>query len=106
MTETEVNYKATMIFKKYLPLIYTVDEIWDEFQTYCKQFFYDKNKDYFVFERNPTAMNIWTVLLENMGGGIPLMVFAAGAFLILAYEKAGHNLDNELAVLPENWKVE
>lgn len=87
------------------PLIYTIDELWEEFEVYCKQFFYDRDKDFFAFHRNPEAMNYWYALLDNMGGGVPLVVFAAGAYLLLECEKAGHDLDAELAAVPEKWKV-
>lgn len=104
--ETEPDFMAPIIFNKYLPLIYTVDELWDEFQTYCRQFFGDRGKDYFVFKRDPKSMNTWASLISNMGGGVPLMVFASGAFLLLAYEKSGHDLDDEVEALPEKWQVE
>lgn len=104
--ETEPDFSAPLIFNKYLPLIYTVDELWDQFQTYCRQFFSDKPMDYFCFIRDPKSMNTWAALIANMGGGVPLVVYAAGGFLLLAYEKSGHDLDDEVEALPEKWQVE
>ncbi len=103
--KSKAEYMPVQIFNKYLPLIYTVDELWKEFHVYCKQFFYDRDKRFFAFYREPEAMNAWVGLIDNMGGGVPLVVFAAGAFLILVYEKNGHNLDEELAAIPEIWRL-
>ena len=97
-------YQPVHVFSKYLPLIYSVDELWKEFEVYCKQFFHERDADFFAFHRDPDAMNFWYALLDNMGGGVPLVVFAAGAYLLLEYEKAGHDLDAELAAVPAKWK--
>lgn len=98
-------YQPVQVFSKYLPLIYSVDELWKEFEVYCKQYFHDQDTHFFAFHRSPDAMDCWLRLLDNMGGGVPLVVFAAGAYLLLEYEKTGHDLDGELEAVPENWKV-
>ncbi len=41
-----------------------------------------------------------------MGGGVPLAVYAAGAFLLLAYEKSGHDLDDEAEARLDKWQVD
>ena len=38
-------------------------------------------------------------MLDNMGGGFPLSLFASAAFLLLAYKDQGHDLDAELKAL-------
>ncbi len=38
-------------------------------------------------------------MLDNMGGGILLILFASAAFLPLEYKEQGHDLDAELEKL-------
>ena len=41
-------------------------------------------------------------MLDNMGGGFPLTMFASVAFLLLAYKEQGHDLDAELEALHDS----
>lgn len=96
------KYSPIPCFKKYLPLIYAVDELWDSFQLYVRSEFPDREEDFFAFHRSREAMAIWSDIIENMGSGVPISIFAATAYLILRYKELGHNLDQELAELGLN----
>ena len=84
---------------KYLPLIYKVDELWENFQLYIQSAFPDKEENFFAFQRSDEAMAIWAQAIADMGGGIPPSIFASAVFLILRYRELGHDLDRELAEL-------
>ena len=46
---------------------------------------------------SPAGRHFWLpCMLDNMGGGFPLSLFAAAAFLLLTYRDRGHDLDAEL----------
>ena len=40
-------------------------------------------------------------MIDNMGGGFPLTLFALAAFLLLSYKEQGHDLYAELEALHE-----
>lgn len=84
-------------FSNYLELFFSNDVLWENFQYYVKQFSPHHNNDsFFEFHRDPECIEIWRQMLDNMGGGWPLGFFASAAFLLLAYQDAGHDLDAEL----------
>ena len=88
-------------FNKYLELIFANDDLWENFQYYVRQTLPDRGDRFFERHRDPECIEIWRQMLENMGGGIPLSLFASAAFLLLAYKDQGHDLDVELAALKE-----
>ena len=93
------QYSPIPYFMKYLPLIYKVDELWENFQLYIQSAFPDKEENFFAFQRSDEAMAIWAQAIADMGGGIPPSIFASAVFLILRYRELGHDLDRELAEL-------
>lgn len=95
------KYSPVPCFMKYLPLIYSVDELWDSFQLYVRSEFSGQNENFFAFHREVNAMNIWQKVIEDNGGGIPVSIFAAGAYLVLRYKELGHDIDAELQALYE-----
>lgn len=95
------QYSPIPHFMRYLPLIYKVDELWENFQLYIRSAFPDKEEGFFAFHRSEEAMNIWARAVADMGGGIPPSIFAAAVFLLLRYRELGHDLDRELAELSE-----
>ena len=86
-------------FDRYLELIFAKDELWEQFQMYVEQTAYDRDERFFAFHRDPECIDIWRQMLDNMGGGFPLSLFAAAAFLLLTYRDRGHDLDAELELL-------
>lgn len=91
------QYSPIPCFMRYLPLIYKVDELWENFQLYIRSAFPDKKENFFAFHRSEEAMAIWARAIADMGGGIPPSIFAAAVFLLLRYRELGHDLDRELA---------
>lgn len=89
------------LFSKYLELIFAKDELWNNFQMFVRQTSPRRGDEYFEYHRNPECIEIWRQMLDNMGGGFPLSLFAAAAFLLLEYKEQGHNLDAELEALRE-----
>lgn len=96
------KYSPIPCFRKYLPLVYAVDELWDSFQLYVRSEFPDKDEDFFAFHRSREAMAVWSDVIENMGSGMPISIFAAAAYLILRYKELGHDPDRELDALGQN----
>ena len=86
-------------FDRYLELIFAKDELWEQFQMYVRQTAYDRDERFFAFHRDPECIDIWRQMLDNMGGGFPLSLFAAAAFLLLSYRDRGHDLDAEMKLL-------
>ena len=93
------QYSPIPSFMQYLPLLYKVDELWENFQLYIRSAFPDKEESFFAFQRSEEAMAVWAKAIVDMGGGIPPSIFAAGVFLLLRYRELGHDLDRELAEL-------
>lgn len=93
------QYSPIPCFLQYLPLIYKVDELWENFQLYIRSAFPDKEENFFAFQRSDEAMAIWAQAIADMGGGIPPSIFASAVFLIQRYRELGHDLDRELAAL-------
>lgn len=93
------QYSPVPCFMQYLPLIYKVDELWENFQLYIRSAFPDKEENFFAFQRSDEAMAIWAQAIADMGGGIPPSIFASAVFLIQRYRELGHDLDRELAEL-------
>ena len=93
------QYSPIPCFMQYLPLIYKVDELWENFQLYIRSAFPDKEENFFAFQRSDEAMAVWAQAIADMGGGIPPSIFASAVFLILRYRDLGHDLDRELAAL-------
>ncbi len=87
------------VFSKYLELLYANDYLWENFQTYVRLSGPYRGDDAFEYHRDPECIEIWRQMLDNMGGGFPLSLFASAAFLLLAYKENGHDLDAELAAL-------
>ncbi len=93
----EEKLRPVYMFRKYVELIYDVDELWDEFQHYLWELMPDRRGDeYYEHHREPQTIDIWLQMLENMGGGWPTVTFAAASFLLLRYQALGHDLDKEL----------
>lgn len=84
------------LFSKYIELIFADDLLWDQFQTYVRDCRPYRGEEYFEYHRDQACIGIWREMLDNMGGGFPLTLFASAAFLILAYKEMGHDLDAEL----------
>lgn len=93
------QYSPIPCFMRYLPLLYKVDELWENFQLYIRSAFPDMEESFFAFQRSGEAMAVWARAVADMGGGIPPSVFASAAFLLLRYRDLGHDLDRELAEL-------
>lgn len=93
------QYSPIPCFMQYLPLIYKVDELWENFQLYIRSAFPDKEENFFAFQRSDEAMAIWSKAIADMGGGIPPSIFASAVFLIQRYRELGHDLERELAEL-------
>ncbi len=89
-------------FNKYLELIFANDDLWNNFQFYVKQTMPERGNRFFERRRDPECIRMWRQMLENMGGGIPLSLFASAAFLLLAYKDQGHDLDAEMEALKES----
>ena len=66
-----------------------MDELWEQFQMYVRETAYDRDERFFAFHRDPECIDIWRQMLDNMGGGFPLSLFAAAAFLLLTYRDRG-----------------
>lgn len=93
----EDKYNPIYMFIKYKELIYEVDELWDEFQSYLRDITPGRrDEQFFEHHREPQSLDVWDQMLENMGGGWPIVTFAAAAFLLLRYQALGHDLDKEL----------
>ena len=91
------RYSPIYMFYKYKELIYAVDELWDEFQRYLRDVAPDRSDErFFEHHREPQSMDVWDLMLDNMGGGWPIVTFAAASFLLLRYQALGHDLDKEL----------
>ena len=60
-----------------------------------------RGDEFFEYHRNPECIEIWRQMIDNMGGGFPLTLFASAAFLLLSYKEQGHDLDAELEALHE-----
>ena len=88
-------------FSKYLELIFANDILWNNFQYYVQETSDRKGDRFFEFHRDPECIEIWRQMLDNMGGGFPLSLFASAAFLLLAYKDQGHDLDAELKALKD-----
>ncbi len=84
------------LFSKYLELIFANDDLWNNFQGFVRECGPYRGDEFFEYHRDPECIEIWRQMLDNMGGGFPLMLFASAAFLLLDYEKQGHDLDAEL----------
>lgn len=93
------QYSPIPCFMQYLPLIYKVDELWENFQLYIRSAFPDKEENFFAFQRSDEAMAVWAKAIADMGGGIPPSIFASAVFLIQRYRELGHDLDRELGEL-------
>ena len=89
------------LFSKYIELIFAKDELWENFQMYVRQSGPHRGDEYFEYHRNPECIEIWRQMIDNMGGGFPLTLFASAAFLLLSYKEKGHDLDAELEALHE-----
>ena len=85
------------LFDRYLELIFANDDLWNNFQCFVRQTFPDRGHEFFAYHRDPACVKIWRQMLDNMGGGIPLTLFASADFLLLDYKEQGHDLDAELA---------
>ena len=87
-------------FKEYLELIFENDDLWENFQTYVRECSSkDRDGSFYEFHRDAECLEIWRQMIDNMGGGWPLTLFASAAFLLLAYKDSGHDLDAELQKL-------
>ena len=87
------------IFSKYLELIFDNDDLWENFQNYVRQSGPYRGEEFFEYHRDQECIDIWRQMLDNMGGGFPITLFASAAFLLLAYKEQGHDLDAELEAL-------
>lgn len=87
------------LFSKYLELIFANDDLWNNFQGYVRECGPCRGDDFFEYHRDPECIEIWRQMIDNMGGGFPLMLFASAAFLLLEYKEQGHDLDAELEKL-------
>lgn len=102
----ELLFKMNAIgyFKKYMPLLYTNDILWEEFQLLCRRLFHDRDDEFFAFHRDPDCALTWLALICNMGGGVPFYFFQASDFIILAYKDQGFDIDEELKNAPAEYR--
>ena len=84
------------LFNRYLEIIFTNDELWEQFQMYVHDVEPDRDEDFFAYRRDLDCIDIWRMMLDNMGGGFPITLFAAASFLLLAFRDQGHDLNKEL----------
>ncbi len=91
-------------FSKYIELIFANDDLWQDFQLYISQSGLNRGNEYYEHHRDPECISLWQQMLDNMGGGWPITLFASASFSLLEYEKMGHDLDAELAALQEQKK--
>ena len=94
--EEEILNSPIQMFDRYLELIFTNDELWYRFQGYVRSSVPYRGEEYFEYRRDPECIEIWRQMLDNMGGGFPITLFASAAFLLQSYRDAGHDLDKEL----------
>ncbi len=87
------------LFRKYIELLFANDDLWMNFQHYIRENSDRDENKFYEFRRDPKCISTWLEMLDNMGGGWPLSLFAAAAFVLMAYRDAGHDLDAELAAL-------
>ena len=99
--EMTVDYSPLSWFAKYLEILYAKDDLWEEFQHYVREIEPNRDADFFAYNRDPECVEAWRQMLENMGGGFPLIFFASASFLLLRYKEAGHDLDVELERIHE-----
>ena len=101
-TETPPDYpflSPIQLFEKYIDLVFAVDTLWDNFQYYVREAAPNQDDRFFAYHRDPQCIDIWLQMLDNMGGGWPMSLFASTAFLLLSYKEQGHDLDAELALI-------
>ena len=91
-----INYSPVGFFGQYVEIIFSDDELWDRFLYYVKQAQPNRDDQFYAYHREPECADIWRAMLDNMGGGWPLWLFAAASFLLMRYREAGHDLDAEL----------
>ncbi len=99
MKSTGELISPVYLFNKYIELIFANDILWENFQSYVRQSGPYRGDEFFEYHRDPECIEIWRQMLDNMGGGFPLALFASAAFLLLAYKEQGHDLDEELEAL-------
>ncbi len=87
------------LFSKYIELIFDNDDLWENFQHFVRHSGPYRGDEFFEYHRDPECIEIWRQMLDNMGGGFPITLFASAAFLLLAYKEQGHDLDAELEAL-------
>jgi len=87
------------LFSKYIELIFDNDNLWESFQHFVRHSGPYRGDEFFEYHRDPECIEIWRQMLDNMGGGFPITLFASAAFLLLAYKEQGHDLDAELEAL-------
>ena len=102
VTDAHILSRPVALFDKYLELIFAKDELWEPFQVYVRQCRPYRGDRFFEYHRNPDCIEIWRQMLDNMGGGFPLTLFASAAYLLLAYKEQGHDLDAELEALKKD----
>lgn len=99
--EAAIDYSPISWFSKYVEILYAKDDLWEEFQHYVREIEPNRDADFFAYNRDLECVETWRQMLENMGGGFPLMFFASASFLLLRYKEAGHDLDVELEKIHE-----
>ena len=93
-------------FEKYMELLYTKKELWEEFERLCREEFrqYRQDENYFAYKRDIRNVDTWAAFLDNMGGGVSIRFYYAAAALILCYRDNGHDIDAELAKAQKKYK--
>ena len=91
-----INYSPVGLFGQYIEVLFDDDDLWEHFLYYIRQAEPDREDDFYAYHREPECAEIWRAMLENMGGGWPLWLFAAAGFLLMRYKEEGHDLDAEL----------
>ena len=85
-----------LLVARYLEIIFTNDQLWEQFQSFVRDFVPDKDDDFFAYRRDLDCIDIWREQLADSGGCFPRAFYAAVSFLLLAFQNQGHDLNMEL----------
>ena len=87
-----------LLFARYLEIIFTNDQLWEQFQSFVRDFVPDKDNDFFAYRRDFDCIDIWREVLADRGGCFPRAFYAAVSFILLAFQDQGHDLNIELSI--------
>ena len=93
--EEEPLISPLEFFGRYMELIFTNDELWEQFQIYVHEALPGKDKDFFAYRRDLDCLDIWEQMINKNGGVFPMSLYASAAYLLLAHRYRGHDLNRE-----------